>query len=420
MKNSLALIEKTFIVYLILQTLLFNWLFNKNLYKYAFIVYLFYFLIQQFKTKTLLIRISRSGFLLYSIMCTIIILNFIVNGIYYRALQSLFNSFSGIFVFVFFISMLKYKKESLERFIIKFICPLFNIYFIINIPIILEQIKLNGFLMRFVNNQIYEDNITGLIGPTGTHRLTFYWIALILMNLYAYTKYHNKCLMIFTLLEIVFMAVISSYNDNTAFYYIFILIILQFMSKELFNFKVKRMATNLVIVMVLIICSNFLIQYNTQVSEFFNSRVMDKFSQIVYKYTIDNSDIKDEERISLYKYALEFGNGYELGTGIGSVQNYGDDTLPDHFGMSEISIKVYEGGLTYLIFIILLYSYHSYNILGLPKKIKSILIYLIIALNYAFLSMYTQVFSTIDMIFMLGLILCCFHFKYKMKMVEGM
>ena len=124
----------------------------------------------------------------------------------------------------------------------------------------------------------------------------------------------------------------------------------------------------------------------------------------------NNSNISshdDEERISLFKFALQYGNGYKLGMGIGSILNYSDPNLPDHFGMSEISSKTYEGGLIFLISIILLYSYFTHQLLRQNKKIA-----ILVTLNYIILSTYTTIFTDYNEIFFLCIIVIIYSYKY--------
>ncbi|GCD12421.1 hypothetical protein [Clostridium tagluense] len=416
-KLKLNLFELLFIIYSFFQMFLFTWLWNKNFYQYIFMVYIIYFIIVVVDSKkkhNSKVRIIGVIFVLVNI--TVIYLNISENGISAHLLKNVFNVFSNIFIIIFFGFIIKNKREALERLIIKNLSVVLNLYFFINVPIIIKQIGNTGFMMRFTDgNPLYFDQITGLIGVNGTHRMTFYWVALTLINIYIYQKYKKKFILWMTISEIIFMVIISSYCDNTAFYYFFPIIILQFFIKEFLKINIRGFVKFISIIVVVTICGVYIYNNNEQVNEFYNSRIKEKYEQ----YSGKSGEQEDEERVILFKYALDYGNGYKLGSGIGSA-TYGDIMLPPHFGMNEISIITYQGGLIYLLSIILLYSYYSIRLLYFSNKIKLIrfFAYLIMVINYTVMSIYTQVFSTFEMIFMLAIILSIFNFKYTEKIED--
>ena len=105
----------------------------------------------------------------------------------------------------------------------------------------------------------------------------------------------------------------------------------------------------------------------------------------------------------MFNYALENGDGYTIGKGIGSISDYGDSKLPPHFGMSNISSLVYQGGVIYLILIITVF-YTIYYRMSKNKNFKyGILIYIFLI----FLSYYTQPFTESYLTFFVGLICMC-------------
>ncbi|MBM7869847.1 hypothetical protein JOC70_001317 [Clostridium pascui] len=86
--------------------------------------------------------------------------------------------------------------------------------------------------MRYVQyNPMYKAHITELIGASGTHELTFYWILLALTNLYKHLKSKRIYILILAGMQIIFMFIISIQNDNTAFFVLFPIIIVQYFIK---------------------------------------------------------------------------------------------------------------------------------------------------------------------------------------------
>lgn len=413
-KYNLNFFEILFIVYSLFQVCLLKWLWDKSFYQYVFDFYCIYFIIVGVLSKKIReYRLINIGFVLVLLNLIVIWLNVNENGATSNFLNNIGIVFGNLFIIIFIGFIIKNKREELEKLIVKYLSVILNIYFFINVPIIIIQIFSKGFMMRTTGATLmYVDQITGLIGANGTHRMTFYWLALTLINIYVYQKYKKKLMLFMIFSQIIFMLIISSYCDNTAFYYFFPLIILEFFVKELLKINIKRFLKFLSIAIVIIIFGIYLYNNNNQFNEFYNSRIMEKYEQ----FTGQNDKQGDEQRISLFKYALDYGNGYKLGSGIGNA-TYGDSKLPPQFGMSEISIITYQGGLIYLISIILLYSYYSYKLINPSNKSKltRLIFYIMLIINYAIMAIYTQIFSTFEIIFILAIILSIFNFKYSRK-----
>ena len=86
--------------------------------------------------------------------------------------------------------------------------------------------------------------------------------------------------------------------------------------------------------------------------------------------------------------------------------------MPKHFGMSEISIRVYEGGLIYLFSIILIFSHFINRIYIMNNKYRGELSFLIICGNLVVLSIYTQVFQYMVYCLVLALIAFILNDEY--------
>lgn len=320
---------------------------------------------------------------------------------------------------IIYILVLNYEnKQGLKNFVIKEMFIIFNIYFLINIPILIKQLNRTFFLMRNIQNNImYEDHITGLIGASGTHELTFYWILLVLINLYKYYVSGKRTILFLSITEVIFMILISSQNDNTAFFVLFFAIILQFIFIIMISSKIKL--SNVIKLLVILLCiftiTTFLYKNNSTVYDFVNRRVFVKMEQYGIKESSSSKGEKDEERVALFKVALEQGNGYGLGKGIGSIKAYGDPSLPEHFGMSEISFRTYEGGIIYLLSLILLFTHFLNRIFITKANLKSLMSFIIIGINITFLSIYTTIFKKPFFALSIGLIIFIFKQQYTNK-----
>ncbi len=404
-------IDKLFIILLILQVLIFKWLINKDIIFYLSILIIYRIFYTILKRKKIY-KFNYFNCFCICLLIFIVILNILLFGIGdYFIYNFIRGIFTNIIILFYFSWLIQANREGLKNFFFKEIFWLFNFYFVINIPIILLQLNGTYFLMKYTeNNPMYEDHITGLIGSSGTHRLTFFWIVLMLLNLLKINREKNRTLTIVSIFYFIFMVFVASLNDNTAFFFLFPLaIVIYFFS------NVKKINTTTLLKLirggVIVIITGIIIYLSIPSAKVFvNDKVVDKLIQYQIIGNYDNrTDITDdEERIELYKYALEYGNGRGFGSGIGSIKSYGDLSMPRHFGMSEISIRVYEGGIIYLISIILVFSI-------LCKKIfysfRQFPLYIIIFL-YIMLCIYTTICSDTHLNLLMGLIVMFLGFKY--------
>ncbi|MGU8853311.1 hypothetical protein ACV3U8_12145 [Clostridium perfringens] len=269
-------------------------------------------------------------------------------------------------------------------------------------------------MMRYIdNNPMYQDHITGLIGASGTHQLLIFWILLTVVNLfklYNCNKLRYKLLIIF---EFIFMAFISYKNDNTAFYIVFAVIVLQYMIKDLSKLKFKNICKYSITILTIVLLAMTLYNTNKNFEDFYNDRIYSKL--VAYRVIDDETKAyngQGDERIDLYRMALEVGNGYKLGKGIGSIKSYGDLSLDKHFGMSEISLRVYEGGLIYFISLIFIFTYFLYRILFFSKLKLGIIAFIIVFIDVLILAIYTTVFRISIFSLVLSLLSCMVYYKY--------
>lgn len=400
--ESVNFIEK-FIMYILIFNLLFErWMLPIDLSKYIYLVIGCYIAYQYLIRG---IKVTKGVTFMTLASVIIISMNIMLHGCNSSFMSSLIMyGIGNSVIIIFFIYMISYKEWYINNFFINKVRKIFNVYFIINIPIILRQLNNTYFLMRFYdNNPMYEDHITGLIGSSGTHRLTLYWIALVVMNISYYMKERKKSTLYLMIFQIIFMVVISAQNDNTCFYLLFPLIVIQVIIYYGIKEKASRFKS-IIVLLGIIVSLCYIISSNSEISEFLNTRVKGKVLQLTGNIDQYDNRKEEEERIELFKYSLSYGNGYTSGMGIGTVK-YADPTMPSHFGMSEISIKVYEGGIVYFSYLIILYSYLLFH----NFSRKNLLVFLLIVINLTILAFYTQVFKCSQLI--IPLIFICLSLR---------
>lgn len=339
-----------------------------------------------------------------------VISNVLYHGFFKNTLKSLIfvNRSFALYLFVFYIVNQNIKLT--EKIIYKYLYWILNSYFFINLPIVLiEIIKPIYIPSEFVlSNPITADHMTGLIGINGTHILTFYWLALIFINILVYNNKKNKKLLIVTIFEIALMFFISAFSDNTAFYIFFPIFIFEFIFIDLIKIEWKKLVKITIITLAIISIIFSVAIQNQRFRSFFTSRVVLKLNQYINPFNNKSGD----ERLELFRYALDNGNGRTFGKGIGSIELYGDERLPDHFGMNEISIRTYEGGVIYLILLLIITTLIIKDIICLKcNDKKSILVYTIIIFNLSLLAIYTEIFS--DQYKIIFLLIMCIAFKFK-------
>lgn len=418
-KCELSIIDKFILYYFIFQIFFLRW-YNGN----SYIAYVSILLL----LRVVIIIRNKINFKALDIFWCISYILVVATNILVNGKQKLFRSngfaqgIANLTVIIFIFVLSEQNREELKKFALRDMLIVFNAYFFINVPIIYKQFDYTYFLMRGIeNNPMYEDHITGLIGQSGTHQLTFYWILLIILNLYKYMKDKKKYILAIVVAEVVFMIMVSSRNDNTAFFIISPIILIQFLflnilKKEKNILKLVKNLFKLVLIgSILFLGISYIYRVNEYVNEFVNNRVLEKLEQfsIVNKGNRHTDTSEDEERIALFKVALEDGKGYRIGHGIGSIESYGDISMPVHFGMSEISLRTYEGGLIYLAVLIFIFAHFLNRIVALDKKFQNNISFLIISGNILFMTIYTTIFREPFYSFALSFIFFIFSERYR-------
>ena len=388
-KESITFIEKIILWMFVMDLLIGKWIFNISENRYIYSIIIVYF-IYMFITKKY--NIEKSDLISITIIVVILYINILVNG-----KNGNFFSYGILFgvgnllIIKFFIQLFQSNRRYMKEVFIVKLRKVFNGYFWINSIVMYKQLNGTYFLMRhYQNNPMYEDHITGFIGASGTHRLTLFWIALIVFNINYYLDSKRKTTLLTVIIQLIYMIIMSAYNDNTIFYVLMPLILVEVYGIRLVKkIGIKKLFLVVVATIIFINTFNYLKTVNVEVDSFLSTRVSEKICQLANS---EDENIDDEERIELLKYSLKYGNGYKFGVGIGSV-SYSDSRLSRHFGMSEISIKTYEGGLIYLFELILLYSTYMHMLICRRNSIRSkIILFIIVFFNILMMASYTQIF----------------------------
>lgn len=340
-KNSeIDLCEKfIFIGILILFLFRFFWGDRGNL-ENLFIIVILIKLLYSYK-----IEINRSILVILILNLIIIYFNIIINGINGGGVYRLYNIYKGLIYIIFISKLYRYKKQSLIYFLINDVYIFLNIYYFINIPLIIYQI----------NTANHYDEIGGFTGPIngGTHIQLFVWILLIGVSIIKYRINKKKLTFNILIFEILIMAIISSFNDNTSFYILGVYFIILFSNVNLKKILKFKQIVILILTFIILICGYIRIP---SVKTFVTNRVVKSISGIVLKNEYNESK---DERSRVVKYAidnngLKFGNGFNIRHrnhfGIGKEFNYS----PKHLTMNTTATLIYESGIVYLIAYILL------------------------------------------------------------------
>lgn len=311
-----------------------------------------------------------------------------------------------IFFTIFFNSNFIYEKIK------NYIFYIFNCYYIVNTLIILKQIEVKGFMVRnFSNNTLYVDQIDGFFGTNGTHRLCMFFLICLYMNLLNFNsknKYTKKIAKVMFWIVLITSIYVSAYNNNRMYYLlliVFIFPILYKLSKKKIEIKISKKKIIQILILLFSIISISVIAYKC--NEKFRTFIIEEIYENNIKRTIDSTNKttsatneQGEERLDLTIYALEYGNGYFIGKGIGSIALYGDPRLPQHFGLCETTTRIYTGGIFYLLLIA--YIYTSFICNYIKNKNKTIYIY--IYMTILIFSLYARIFTLFDETFLISII----------------
>lgn len=393
------------IIYYFIEVCILHWLTLDDSIKYCSILLIGTILSYKFFYKKEKIKINKLTTLLFFLFIIYILINILFTEDHSIIVSRIiYYIITPISIYSFFIFLTENIKID-EKYIKKTIPIILNIYFFINIPILIIQCQGTGFLMLNLNsnysNHLYVDHISGLLGLDGTHKLGLLTIAVIFVNIYSALKTKKMKYYIITIIDIIFILVLSLYNDNKALFIVLPLVLLP-VFYSILKIQNNKLFKGTFVVLSICILGVIIYMLIPNVQIFLEEKIF-------YLFDENNSNnFEEQERTFVVKYSLEEGNGYLIGKGIGCKMPKLEPKA--HFGINDMSILIYEGGVIYLILWILIITELLYKcVCGTDKNLKiKIAIFL-----YTFLfAYYDQIITNWKQAFLYALIFLMYRNIY--------
>lgn len=349
----------------------------------------------------------------------------ILRGSLQYLLRNWFRTFKSIVIIIYVTNLIRIKPLRLFTFLDK--CSiLFNIYAIVNIPLLLIQrshdfrtTTLKSLLgkISYKGSAYYsKDMMSGLFGLYGTPRLTMFITFLLLYN---FMKNHkngkrvSKSYSVLNTVLCVFYLWMAAQNDNKGFYIILLLFIIvlyfayneekvrsSWLNKSL---SLRRMSTVLkacfVVIGILIITGIF---YN-KIDAF--KDVVDMSIRKIQEgllwgaYSDYVSVVGGGERFAMILYALSKPESAFIGFGLGNYIYTSGNLGFTHFGQADVGTFICLGGSIYIILMFaVIYQGFKRNFRGtfFPKIL--LIIFMILSI-YTHVVMDTSITISIMMIY---------------------
>ncbi len=268
----------------------------------------------------------------------------------------------------FFLRMLKIKG-------------LINIYFLVNIIVLLIQMQGNYFMVGFTTweNTLYHDLISGLFGYSMTHAVCYFSVFLSVYNMVVMrtirSNLSRKMFAAYNVILVLVICFISLYNDNVQYFVIlpFVLMIFKFTQYRLNTISGAQKAFVFFLAAVFVLA--FLISIIPGAYELLEENILYKITGS-FKHMHEGAAVKhgSMERLALLVYGLVNAHGLILGDGFSYSGLYTPNTYGfAHFGNASIGAIVCLGGIWFFIAIIMIYSTKMISIIvpHLEKKQKS-------------------------------------------------
>lgn len=294
-------------------------------------------------------------------------------------------------------------NEKLKENIIKPSFIIFNIYYIINTLIILKQIQNPSFMLRnYTTNNFYLDHIDGLLGANGTHKLAFFQLFCLYLNI-LFFKNKNKYIRKFSKIMFIFVLIsscyVSVYNDNRMYFFL-ILIFLLPLIKVFKNKKIKNKKTyinyekfmQILIAIIFVLTVTFTLdRLNNKFHTVIKEEIYEKYIIRTYKQLTGsinkNTKEKKEERIELFKFSLE--EGKIIGKGIGSILPSQGNEIKKHLGLNDINIRLYSGGILFALIMIVLYTHFLLKLYNNKKIIFKLYLFITVLISAIYFQPFT-------------------------------
>lgn len=314
------------------------------------------------------------------------------------ALRNLYRLLRTLLIIIYVCNLLKYNRSLVFKLLRKGFL-LFNLYFLINIPVLILQIqghyRLAGFHISLAGITYMPDLISGTFGMFGTPVLALYSVFLILYNFMYMQIWCDKKYKMFLLLYdgfvLIFSCWVSAQNDNKGFYLMLMLFVVCYYivgneGKLANNYSIIKQLRNLLgISMVIVIVGAVAYFAYTYVD-----MIRENIDLIIYKFSEGYNDpdhVKGSgERIGMIMFGLSDPFHSIFGYGLGLYLNRADTLGFVHFGQADFGSYLCLGGLLYLFFLFST-AYFSF-----ARNYKRFTFPLLMVLCFIVLSIYTQPF----------------------------
>lgn len=357
-----------------------------------------------FFNKTFRRTLQQNGvglFLGGTILCIYILLNVMFTN-ETLCLESNLTRLLYILCVLLVISVLTMNKNGILRGIFDNCFVLINAFGLISQIVLTLQVNIYGFMIKdswLAINSYYADLCDGLFGLNGTHEMTYFFCFLVLYNFY-YSKYRVKkrkrkiILKLYNLILIIWMAFLSTKNDNLAFAFIIALMLGTYALMSAI-WEEKKLPIKIIKYTILTICVLVIIFSIPAVNTFINEILLERLNLMFVGLNSSNA-LGSNERIGIVRYALESEFGWSFGIGLGSyrwVANAGEYVMGfTHFGLNSISAFVMLGGMP---FYILYVYFYSWIIWKMGKQKNDYLFLVIVILHVVVASFYTIIFISL-------------------------
>lgn len=285
----------------------------------------------------------------------------------------------------------------------------FNVILIINIVVLILQVRGTGFLIRsswLAENPFYEDHCAGLFGFNATNILGIYSVFVMMANL-SYMMINRKrknAIIAFVVITQGIMAFLSQYNDNTGFYFMTIvfLAVYAYTAIERDSNLVRRIMA-IVKYILLIMVIFVIVLYLPVLGDYIRKIVFDKIQRFFFYESFGGAS-GGNERLAIVRYAFQLKSTWAFGTGVGATQWFERAYGFAHFGINSMGSYILLGGLWFYLIYTSIYTAVYYSMFAINKTEKSFMMKLIVFAVVIFFSMYTTIFNDARTAIIVGLI----------------
>lgn len=399
MKNSRKYFDLFLLLYVLLHVLVFNYLgWTRLTNKIA--VGLFILRLTLFCSD----KIKKS---IIHLIPYFIIFAFLIGANIFVVSSSNENSASNLlmllyaFTFIAIIIMIAIDNSELIYYFLSHIFWPINIYHIINLFIMFQQVKDVTFMQATAtfNNTFHQDLISGFLGFCATPEVALFACFTIIYNFsYALKCKHPYSVRIYTFFIIVANLLLATENDNKALFIILPYVLFWFYLDQTRKNTSKRFKIFFTLALIVAIVLLIRLPITDAIFE-----QLGKINKIIFNTLGDTMQVNgSNERIGMIMYAFSDVKTLFLGHGVGTYGLYEPNVLGFyHFGQADLGTLLILCGFWITILIIMFYYKQLLTIITTDNNVVNntkffIIIYMLI-LSIAY-QVYTSSTKTILMV----------------------